>query len=199
MPTPAFPAFLPSGEDLPVHYQAMQQDDIADVLQLERECFQPPLSHRQIERMWSLCRWQVLKSRDARGPRFTRSTVLAYGCFNQYGDEAHLLKLGCLRAVRGRHLGRWLLIHILCDLIRAQAQQVHLEVRKSNRIAIHLYTGFGFQLTGERRRYYQDGENALLYTLSGLQQPCLHQLLARQVHRTVKKVQGHWHWKEVSA
>ncbi len=38
-----------------------------------------------------------------------------------------------------------------------------LEVRRSNRIAIHLYEREGFRAAGMRRRYYQDnGEDALV-------------------------------------
>ncbi len=37
-----------------------------------------------------------------------------------------------------------------------------LEVRRSNRVAIHLYEREGFRAAGLRRRYYQDnGEDAL--------------------------------------
>ncbi len=40
-----------------------------------------------------------------------------------------------------------------------------LEVRRSNAGAIALYESLGFSRTGERRGYYEGGEDAILYTL----------------------------------
>ena len=38
-----------------------------------------------------------------------------------------------------------------------------MEVRRSNRAAIELYSRFGFQIMGERKHYYLDNlENALI-------------------------------------
>ncbi|HEY6006742.1 MAG TPA: ribosomal-protein-alanine N-acetyltransferase, partial [Geobacteraceae bacterium] len=42
------------------------------------------------------------------------------------------------------------------------AEFVSLEVRPSNQEAILLYTRLGFTETGRRKRYYQDGEDAIL-------------------------------------
>ena len=42
------------------------------------------------------------------------------------------------------------------------ATRAHLEVRVSNGPAIALYEGLGFEQAGLRRRYYRDGEDALL-------------------------------------
>ena len=39
---------------------------------------------------------------------------------------------------------------------------ITLEVRVSNRPAIALYEGFGFESAGIRRGYYQNGEDALI-------------------------------------
>ena len=39
---------------------------------------------------------------------------------------------------------------------------ITLEVRVSNDPAIALYRSFGFEEAGVRRRYYQDGEDALI-------------------------------------
>ncbi len=45
----------------------------------------------------------------------------------------------------------------------------HLEVRKSNLSAQALYHGFGFEIVGERKRYYADDhEDALLMSVHGL-------------------------------
>jgi ribosomal-protein-alanine N-acetyltransferase len=51
---------------------------------------------------------------------------------------------------------------------------VCLEVRVGNREAISLYRRLGFRETGCRKRYYQDGEDAVLmeYTYSEQVEEC---------------------------
>jgi ribosomal-protein-alanine N-acetyltransferase len=79
-------------------------------------------------------------------------------------------------AVDAQHQHSGLASAMLAELYR-QVQDDHarftLEVRPSNRVAIHLYEREGFRAAGMRRRYYQDnGEDALVMwrtpaTLSG--------------------------------
>ena len=45
-----------------------------------------------------------------------------------------------------------------------QADSVMLEVRVSNLAAIRLYEKFGYQRIHKRKRYYQDGEDAFVYS-----------------------------------
>lgn len=45
------------------------------------------------------------------------------------------------------------------------AELVLLEVRASNSPALALYTSLGFERVGLRKRYYSDGEDAVLMTL----------------------------------
>jgi ribosomal-protein-alanine N-acetyltransferase len=76
-------------------------------------------------------------------------------------DELELLDLVVDPALRRRGAGRALVAE-LCAYAREQrARLVALEVRKSNQAAIALYRGFEFAPSGERKRYYSDGEDAL--------------------------------------
>ena len=50
------------------------------------------------------------------------------------------------------------------------ARCVHLEVRPTNAVAIHLYESLGFRTPGRRPRYYGD-EDALLMTLDLAEDP----------------------------
>lgn len=63
---------------------------------------------------------------------------------------------------RGRGVGRMLVQRVLDDCLGAGAACVFLEVRVSNHAAISLYSEMGFVETGRRRRYYKDGEDALV-------------------------------------
>ena len=62
-----------------------------------------------------------------------------------------------------------MLLNILVTACDLAAEMVTLEVRRSNDAAQALYQKYGFDVVGERRRYYRDtGEDALLMTVSTL-------------------------------
>lgn len=48
-----------------------------------------------------------------------------------------------------------------------QAESVYLEVRRSNLGAIGLYESAGYMKIAERKRYYKDGEDAMIYEKRG--------------------------------
>src|SRR6187399_2030930 len=78
-------------------------------------------------------------------------------------DEAEILDLGVIPARKRQGIGRWLVARA-ADAARARGiVQVFLEVRRSNGPAIALYRAVGFLEVGERKHYYRDGEDALLF------------------------------------
>lgn len=53
------------------------------------------------------------------------------------------------------------LLAAFCEkVIATGAKKIFLEVRKSNVKAISVYSKFGFTVFSERKRYYEDGEDA---------------------------------------
>ena len=62
------------------------------------------------------------------------------------------------------------------------AELVTLEMRINNRAAAALYRKLGFQEVGRRKRYYRDNdEDALLFSLEGLQEAQTQQQLKTQL------------------
>lgn len=109
------------------------------------------------------------------------STVVGVGCLWAILEEAHITLLGIEPGYQRLGLGRWLLIHLLRAAGDRGLTHATLEVRQSNQAALHLYQSFGFRVAGERRRYYADGENALILWRSQLQDPAfLAELLTGQ-------------------
>ncbi len=76
-------------------------------------------------------------------------------------DEVHVLNISTAPSRQRRGYARALFEVLLVDAPSANARIVVLEVRKGNAPAIALYESFGFQVTGVRRSYYRDGEDAL--------------------------------------
>lgn len=88
--------------------------------------------------------------------------LLGVGCYWAILEEAHITLLGILPTHQRQGLGQWLLIHLLEDACDRGMARATLEVRISNQRAIGLYQGLGFAALGTRKRYYRDGENALV-------------------------------------
>ena len=95
--------------------------------------------------------------------------IVAYGVVAMGAGEAHVLNLCVAGSVRGRGIGRRMLLLLLERSAQAGMQDVFLEVRPSNPHAIALYQSLGFVEVGRRRGYYQaevGREDALVLKLS---------------------------------
>jgi len=85
-------------------------------------------------------------------------------------DEAHIATIATHPDHRRRGIARNLLTYALRYMSREGAVSSFLEVRESNEAARAMYKSFGFEETGRRRRYYKDnGEDAILMSLNGLE------------------------------
>jgi ribosomal-protein-alanine N-acetyltransferase len=84
-------------------------------------------------------------------------------------DEAHIATIAVHPDYRGRGIGGEILTVALRESARKGAKKATLEVRAGNEIARKLYGSFGFQVVGQRSRYYQDNnEDALIMSVSDL-------------------------------
>ena len=84
-------------------------------------------------------------------------------------DELHIGTIAIHPAHQRQGLGARLLETGLRAGIARGVAQAHLEVRKSNLPAQRLYQRFGFEIVGERKRYYSDNrEDAVLMSVYGL-------------------------------
>ena len=88
--------------------------------------------------------------------------IAGYLCLKLVLDEAEILDVAVDLALRGRGVGRVLLECALSLCRERQVALLGLEVRVSNQAAIALYRRLGFRESGVRKRYYEDGEDAML-------------------------------------
>ncbi len=84
--------------------------------------------------------------------------VVGYAGLLVNGPEADVQTIGVAREAQGRGIGRMLLTALVDGARDAGATALLLEVRADNASAIGLYTAFGFERIGVRRRYYQPGD-----------------------------------------
>ena len=88
--------------------------------------------------------------------------VLGYICAMQVLDEGHILNVAVAPEARGKGIGKLLVERVLADCRAAGAAFVSLEVRVSNHSAIELYRRIGFVECGRRKKYYENGEDAIM-------------------------------------
>ena len=75
--------------------------------------------------------------------------------------------IGVAKKHQGRGLGRALVEALVDRAKRSGAEQLFLEVKKSNESAIFLYESFGFEKIDVRKNYYQpSGEDAIVMKLT---------------------------------
>jgi ribosomal-protein-alanine acetyltransferase len=101
----------------------------------------------------------VLVARDARA---AAGEVVGYLSARRAADELHVLSLGVAPARRRAGVASALLASSLAEAAARGARLAHLEVRAENAEALAFYEHFGFRALGRRRRYYPNGEDALL-------------------------------------
>jgi ribosomal-protein-alanine N-acetyltransferase len=81
-------------------------------------------------------------------------------------DEAEILTIGVIPAMRRRGIARGLLDEVLAHARALGVQSLFLEVGIRNRAARALYDAMGFKEVGRRRHYYANGEDALILRAS---------------------------------
>lgn len=102
-----------------------------------------------------------------RGP--IRADIIGFAGFWLVRGEAHIATLAVHPNHRRRGVGELLLLDMIKQARKLNAEMMILEVRVSNTIAQNLYLKCGFRVVGRRRRYYSDNrEDALVMEMRGL-------------------------------
>jgi ribosomal-protein-alanine N-acetyltransferase len=103
--------------------------------------------------------------------------------------EAHLTTIAVRERLRRQGLGELLLLKAIELAVNKGAQSVSLEVRPANTAARALYRKYGFAEVGVRRGYYYDtGEDALLMAAEGLSSASFQSKL----HRLKQAIAARW-------
>lgn len=97
--------------------------------------------------------------------------LVGYAGLAAAAGEADVLTVAVDAAEQGRGVGRRLLRELLAEADRRGCADVLLEVRGGNGPAVALYERHGFERVGVRRRYYADGEDAIVMRRRKVRQP----------------------------
>lgn len=136
----------------------MRLEDLEQVEAMEQQCFSDP---------WTL---DSLRYELEGNPFSTpyvllddqQQTIIGYAHLWITFEQAQLANIAIAPQYRKQHKGSLLLQHLI-EVARAQeCETMTLEVRASNQSAIALYEKFGFSPINVIKRYYSDGEDAIL-------------------------------------
>ena len=143
-----------------VQIRPMMEIDLPEVALVEQHSYAFPWSEnifRDCLRVGYTCRALDLSGQ-----------IIGYGVMSLGAGEAHILNV-CVRTdLRGLGVGRRLMDYLLDRARDEYMQDVFLEVRPSNAVALRLYESMGFERIGVRKGYYQavgGREDALVYKL----------------------------------
>jgi [ribosomal protein S18]-alanine N-acetyltransferase len=139
-------------------------DDLDRLAALERICFDRPWSPALLqEELDQPCSriWIALEG----------SRATAYAIVRVLPGAGELLRIGVVPERRRHGLGGALLAAAASEVRRSGGDELQLEARADNREANALYRRHGFRESGRRGRYYEDGGDAILWTLDLVAEP----------------------------
>ena len=131
------------------------KEDIKTIAQMEARCFSDPWSEDSLESVLHYD-WQHTFLIEDGGQ------VCGYACLLCLYEVAEVANIAVDIPYRGKGYGELLLAEMLKKAVELGATRALLEVRVSNEVAIGLYEKLGFERYGVRKRYYEDGEDAVL-------------------------------------
>ena len=136
----------------------MTAEDVPEIAALEKRCFTLPWSEKSFrdEMANKLAIYHVAKDNGA---------CVGYAGFWNVSGEGDVTNVAVLPEYRRRGVGSSLVAEMVKTAENLNLELLTLEVRKSNVAAQRLYEKFGFEILGERKRYYSDnGEDAYIMT-----------------------------------
>ncbi|WP_084110854.1 ribosomal protein S18-alanine N-acetyltransferase [Caldanaerobius fijiensis] len=135
----------------------MTEKHLDAVMEIEKEAFTVPWSREsfEMEITRNKCAYYIVAILDEK--------VVGYGGMWLVVDEAHITNIAVHRDYRGQGIGKKIIEGLIEEAKRRKLMAMTLEVRASNRVAIHLYEKYGFTPFGRRKGYYSDNnEDAII-------------------------------------
>ena len=155
----------------------MKVDDLPQVLEIQKALAFQDWNERQfiaeITADYALCvvyaeaaQFNSAQFNINEDPRLRGDDILGYAIFHLMGPDSELLSIATSTAHQRSGIGTALLNAGLAHLDFAKGDKMFLEVREGNTKARRFYEKHGFEPYAERKKYYADGENAILYQKS---------------------------------
>ena len=140
----------------PLSFRPARADDLEELERIGRASFATAWSRDSLRGELDKAHTRALCAVSEQG-------VCGYALGWRIADELQLLQVAVAPESRCRGVAGALFASYREGLRGEGCRRLTLEVRRSNAPARALYERAGLQLEGQRKRYYADGEDALLY------------------------------------
>lgn len=138
-----------------IHPEKMTADAIPGAAELEKLCFAEPWSAKSLE----------LLTNDGIGVGMVcrkDGIVCAYGGMLVAVDEGQITNIATHPDFRRMGYGKAVVESLIKYAKNNRLESISLEVRESNKAAIHLYSDLGFKVEGKRKDFYTKPTEAAL-------------------------------------
>lgn len=136
-------------------FENWTEADLSELAALERRCFSDPWSEAELRSTFLQPTFKGLLLRE-------NGLIVAYACVIVVCEQADICIVAVSPEKRRQGLGEKILQALVSLVKESGGEEIFLEVRTSNRAARSLYERGGFEEIGVRRRYYADGEDAVV-------------------------------------
>ena len=133
----------------------IRADDISQIIAIEHESFHNPYPEDIITFLYERYRTTFLVAEQG-------GTILGYIAGITSWREGHIVSLAVLPNWRRKGIASQLVEELYRIFRKYGKKRVKLEVRLSNKAAITLYENLGFERRKIVKKYYEDGEDAVM-------------------------------------
>lgn len=138
----------------------MNQEDVESVYQLSCESFSEPWSLESIAKETENP-VAIYKVAEEAGK------IIGFGGMWQVMDEGEIINIAVQKTYQKQGIGQMILEQLIEEAKSRKIVMIHLEVRKSNETAQHLYQKLGFSSIATRKAYYHEPtEDAIIMQCS---------------------------------
>jgi ribosomal-protein-alanine N-acetyltransferase len=139
-----------------LNIDSLKEFHIENILPIEKSCYSNPWNYEhflyEVHNQHSKSFVSISQKKELQGYLITHQIL----------DQISILNIAVALNFRKQGIGTGLL-HYLFDFARLNSvKTIDLEVRKSNLNALSLYRKEHFDIAGERKNFYSDGETAII-------------------------------------
>jgi len=145
--------------DLSLFIRDARLEDLDAIVRIEETSFSDPYPKGLLKAFFYLPGAYIVAS--------SKEVVIGYAVgIIRYEKLGHVVSVAVNKNIRRKGVGERLMKEIIERLCSSGAKRIRIEVRESNLPAIKLYTKLGFTEEGKIKKYYADGESAILMYLN---------------------------------
>lgn len=137
-------------------------EDAVSLAELESGVFSDAWSAEHFVSLLKQEHFQAAGAFETREDSRSASDLQAYVSGYNVAGELEIVNVAVRAKLRGQGLGARVLRFFLAETAANGLERAVLEVRRGNAAARALYARCGFTAIGTRKKYYADGEDALL-------------------------------------